>query len=356
MKNLFTLRRDAPTPENFSHSDSDSTDQRVANSKGSIDFLTVVVTAVDELAYIGDCITSILNYPFKNYLEILAVVSGDNQEIRTFLKQFPEVTILDHELTGEPGTPRNYALSQAKGKWISFIDADDVYGTHALETRLNVCQMHSSEDNFAGTAFGNERFTGAPSEAINQRRDLSQMKRIDIEHGFSCNTFNPVVGAMYRKSAIESVGGFPVLGEAEDQFLLLRLGKAGFHLYVTTDRDSGYRQVKGSRHSQNPPKVLESLLRYEAEILTYRTERMNARAYLHRGIPYSIRMTYPDVEKFHAAVMQIGPQYVHHISQRSLQEFVRAGLHGVCPTEVLEEEILRYVELVQTWGASKFAE
>ena len=353
MRNLFTLLRNAPEPSLVGGSEFEYSAALSKIIPSSTDFLTVVVTAVDEIAYIGDCITSILKYPFKNNLEILVVVSGDNQEIRAFLSQFDEVTILDHELTGEPGTPRNYALSQAKGSWISFIDADDVYGTYALETRLAVCQMHSSEEDFAGTAFGNERFVGAPSGTIHQRRDHSHMKRIDIEHGFSCNTFNPVVGAMYRKSALERVGGFPVLGEAEDQFLLLRLGKAGFHLYVSTDRDSGYRQVKGSRHSQNPPKVLDSLLRYESEILTYRIERMNARAYLHRGIPYSIRMSYPDIKKFQAAVEQIGTHYVHHISERSLSEFVRAGLHGICPHEELEDEIVRYVALVQSWGESE---
>lgn len=316
----------------------------------SRDSLTVIVTAVNEVNYIDECIQSIINSSLDGEIELIVVVSGDHAGIREALTKYPDVRVLHHELTGEPGTPRNYGTQYASGDWVAFIDADDVFGACALETRLSICSQHSKDENFVGVAFSSERFTDVPTETINKRPNVESVQKIHIDNGFSCNTFNPVVGCMYRKQALLEIGGFPTVGLAEDLFLLLKIGEAGFHMYASREIDSGYRQVVGSRSYGNNPDWLLALLDYEDKVVKIRAAGMTARSRTHRGIKYGIRSTYPNEEAFKEVMAVVGFQHITQLSDSNIENFVKGGLLSVCNKAELDSEVGRYVDLIKRWG------
>lgn len=305
-----------------------------------------MVTAVDEVDFIADCMNSIYTSALGISYEVLVVVSGDNQEIRDILKSYPSARLIDHELTGEPGTPRNAALSQAKGEWIAFIDADDVFGTYALARRLEACLLNRDTHDFVGVAFSSERFTMQPSRWINQLRSISGLRHTDVDRGFSCNSFSPVLGSMYRRSLLEKIGGFPESGEAEDLYLLLRFAQNNLHMLTSNDTDSGYRQLKSSRHSREDLDVLKALLKFEDEIIAIRSRRMLARARIHRGIPHVIRKTYPDVPAFIKGIQLVGVEYLDFVETESIEKFVKTGLQSVYTGDEIDDEVSNYMQIL----------
>jgi hypothetical protein len=254
---------------------------------------------------------------------LIVVVSGDHVGIREALTKYPDVRVLHHELTGEPGTPRNHGTQHASGDWV---------------------------------AFSSERFTDVPTEAINKRPNVESVQRIHIDTGFSCNTFNPVVGCMYRKQALLEIGGFPTVGLAEDLFLLLKVGEAGFHMYASREIDSGYRQVVGSRSYGKNPDWLLALLDYEDKVVKIRAAGMTARARIHRGIKYGIRSTYPDEEAFMEVMAQVGFHHIGQVHSATVKSHVRGGLMSVCERESLDAKVTRYVELIELWGKVNVSE
>ncbi len=97
------------------------------------------------------------------------------------------------------GPARNLALKKATGKYISFLDADDVYLRHTLEKQVEL--MESSD---YGLVYGGAIVIDPEGKEIERRKPMYEsgqilerlIRRYDI----------PMVSAMIRKSVVESEG------------------------------------------------------------------------------------------------------------------------------------------------------
>jgi len=102
--------------------------------------LSLIIPVYNSKLYIVKCLKSII-FQFNYKIEIIIVddASTDNSIslIKNFLKKinsFHKIKILNHKINKGPGPSRNTGLSYANGKYIAFIDSDDIalkgFGTH----------------------------------------------------------------------------------------------------------------------------------------------------------------------------------------------------------------------------------
>ena len=100
--------------------------------------ISVVIPAYNVEKYISECLDCVQN---QTYTELEIIVVDDSSTDRTYelaceyAKNDNRIKVLKKEHAGA-GAARNYAIPYAKGKYISFLDADDFYERDMFEKML----------------------------------------------------------------------------------------------------------------------------------------------------------------------------------------------------------------------------
>ena len=108
--------------------------------------VSVIIPAYNSANYIEATIVSVLEQSYENF-ELIVVDDGstDNQdEIINALVQTDTRLTYHHKKNGGVSSARNYGLTLAKGEYLAFLDADDLWLTDNLE--LKVKYLETSED------------------------------------------------------------------------------------------------------------------------------------------------------------------------------------------------------------------
>lgn len=100
------------------------------------DLISVIAAVYNVEDYLDDCIKSIMNQTYKN-IEIILVDDGSTDKsgeiCDKYAKQDNRIKSIHQKNSGGPGAPRNKGIKESKGKYIAFIDADDMYCEDYLE-------------------------------------------------------------------------------------------------------------------------------------------------------------------------------------------------------------------------------
>ncbi|MBD0723639.1 glycosyl transferase [Flavobacterium sp. L1I52] len=107
--------------------------------------VSVIIPTFNAEKYISDTIQSVQNQTYQNWEIILvddASTDGTPDTIKVFLT---DDRIQFHPLEKNSGTgiARNTALAKAKGKYIAFLDADDLWKPEKLEKQIEFLQTHN---------------------------------------------------------------------------------------------------------------------------------------------------------------------------------------------------------------------
>lgn len=106
--------------------------------------VSIVMPSYNTASYIGETIESIQNQTYP-YWELIIVddCSKDDTDavVAPYLKD-ERIRYLKNEKNSGAAISRNYALREAKGKWIAFLDSDDVWLPEKLELQLEFMLEH----------------------------------------------------------------------------------------------------------------------------------------------------------------------------------------------------------------------
>lgn len=108
--------------------------------------VSVIIPVLNGMMFLNDCFDSIQRQTLKS-LEIIFVDDGSEDGSMELLQSFSRTDKRVRVLTrqhGGAGPARNLALKEAHGKYVSFLDADDMYcQENALETMVSVCEKEN---------------------------------------------------------------------------------------------------------------------------------------------------------------------------------------------------------------------
>ncbi len=111
---------------------------RKAGSASEQPAVSVIIPVCNAEEYVGECLDCITGQTLQD-LEIICVNDGSTDSSLTVLLEYAEkddrITVLDQE-NGGTSNARNSGLSEAKGTYIYFMDADDCLDTNALALLL----------------------------------------------------------------------------------------------------------------------------------------------------------------------------------------------------------------------------
>lgn len=103
--------------------------------------ISVIIPTYNRKNIIIDAIKSVLEQEPKNY-EVIVVDDGSIDGTEEYVKQFNfSITYLKKE-NGGVSSARNFGIKNAKGKYIAFLDSDDVWMPGILKAQLEYLESH----------------------------------------------------------------------------------------------------------------------------------------------------------------------------------------------------------------------
>ncbi|PKO55752.1 MAG: family 2 glycosyl transferase [Betaproteobacteria bacterium HGW-Betaproteobacteria-21] len=192
--------------------------------------VSVIMPAYNVRRFIGEAIQSVLaqNYPA---IEIIVVDDGSSDDGADYVEtHFPEVRLFRKE-NGGAATARNIGLREARGSYIAFLDADDVWLPGKIAAQMSYFEAHP-EVSMLCTGFSHwlsdaEGLFSDPLKAIEGAGSVDSGV-IDAElsgwiyHKLLLGNFVWTTTVMMRKGLVDKIGLFDEtlrLGQDYDYFL-----------------------------------------------------------------------------------------------------------------------------------------
>ena len=103
--------------------------------------ISIVTPAFNRAAYIGETIESVLQQSYQNW-EMIIVDDGSTDGTAAVVQRYLSdqrirlIKQISKQISKGPASSRNRGIESAKGEYISFLDADDLFLPHKLETSL----------------------------------------------------------------------------------------------------------------------------------------------------------------------------------------------------------------------------
>lgn len=98
--------------------------------------VSVVIPFYSGKDWLFEAIKSVLNQTYKN-IEVLVINDGSSENIDDIINKFkPRIRVIK-KTNGGPASARNLGIKIAKGKYIAFLDSDDLWLPEKLEKQIN---------------------------------------------------------------------------------------------------------------------------------------------------------------------------------------------------------------------------
>ena len=109
--------------------------------------ISVIIPVYKVEAYLRDCVDSVLAQTFTDF-EIILVDDGSPDNCGAICDEYaarePRVRVI-HQENGGLSSARNSGVKNSQGRYISFVDSDDMLHPQALELMLEALQRESAE-------------------------------------------------------------------------------------------------------------------------------------------------------------------------------------------------------------------
>lgn len=102
------------------------------------DVVSVIMPSYNTAKYIAESIESVINQTYPHW-ELIIVDDCSTDDTDSVVAKYlsdERIRYLKNEKNSGAAISRNYALREAKGKWIAFLDSDDVWLPEKLEKQI----------------------------------------------------------------------------------------------------------------------------------------------------------------------------------------------------------------------------
>lgn len=183
--------------------------------------VSVIIPAYNAESYLAITLESVLNQTFSNF-EILIIDDGSTDKTTHIALKYSllddRIRLIKQDNHGV-ATSRNVGIKYAKGEYLAFLDADDIWLPHKLETHIE--HFHNTPN--LGLSFGKVEFITVDGHSTKQYSN-SRLQNIHPEDLYYENLVITPSNAVIPKQVFAEIGGFdPEINGMEDAELFLRI-------------------------------------------------------------------------------------------------------------------------------------
>lgn len=201
------------------------------------DLVSIITPSYKTAKFIRETIESVLNQTYKNW-EMLIVDDCSNDGTKEIVESYQDERIKYCENPKNQGAAlsRNRALQMAKGKWIAFLDSDDLWEPQKLEKQ--VAFMEENNYNFSYT-----RYIQIDENSMPIGKEVFGPKKITKRKMFGY-CYPGCLTVMYNQEEIGLIQ-IPDLRKRNDDAMWLKVVKKS-PCYLLDEQLAKYRIRKGS--------------------------------------------------------------------------------------------------------------
>ena len=219
--------------------------------------VSIITPSYKSEKFISQTIDSVLSQTYENW-EMLIVddVSPDNSNkiIEEYAKKDNRIKLIKLENNSGPAVARNRAIEEANGRYIAFLDADDLWTPEKLEKQLTF--MKEKDCALTYSSYETMSEDGEVlSRVVNPPAKLSYKDLLKSNH-IGCLT------AVYDTNKIGKVY-VPLINKRQDYGLWLRILRKIDYAYGINEPLARYRIMSNSVSSNKL-----SLLKYHYKLFT----------------------------------------------------------------------------------------
>ena len=171
--------------------------------------VSLIIPYYNRQEVIAETLNSIINQTYKEW-EALFIDDGSEDNTTAIVESFAQnddriFIHKRHRLPKGPGTCRNIGVEKARGKYLIFLDSDDIIANTCLEKRTEYMRLHPDLD---FTVFPQQVFKNKPGDLLIlftkcfDKLDEYLRSFIRDEHPWQTS------GPIWRKESFIAIGGF----------------------------------------------------------------------------------------------------------------------------------------------------
>ncbi|HAQ84981.1 MAG TPA: glycosyl transferase [Pseudomonas sp.] len=201
--------------------------------------VTVIIASYNHAPYIEESILSVIEQTYPN-IELLVVDDGSKDDSVERIRRLHEKYGFDFRVQPNQGLSRtlNESIARAKGSLIAPLGSDDVMLSERIATQ--VAYMEGKPE--VGICAGNIKTIDAQGNLIQKRCRARPFRRLDFNSMFNALEDGPPAPTLlFRREALQAVGGFDPTIRLEDLQVELKIAYAGYFIDVLSEVLAKYR-------------------------------------------------------------------------------------------------------------------
>jgi len=221
-----------------------SQDEQYFTSKKSLDaakcinehpIVSVIIPTCNRPEFLKEALQSVMSQTYRNF-EVIVINDGgkDVSDVIKSLDGNEKIVYLTHENKKGPSAARNTGLKAARGKYIAYLDDDDIYYPNHIQTLISCLERNNYDVAYTDSI-------QARQSLINDRyvtTDKSLMYNHDFNRErFLVGNYIHIISIVHKRNLLEDVGYFDEeLETQEDWDLCIRLSRKCdfFHIKSAT--------------------------------------------------------------------------------------------------------------------------
>lgn len=213
--------------------------------------ISVIIPVYKTEDYIENCLQQLIKQTYKNY-EIILVDDGSPDKCPEicdkYAAMYDYITVI-HKENGGPSIARNCGLKSAKGKFITFVDSDDLVSVDYLEKLINLQMAIDADISIVGL----KKITSYTEATISTSKKSKQMSGQDalLNMLYQKGIDTSPCAMLIRKEIVEKYP-FPVGKLHEDDYTTYKYFMTAKKVVLDSNPRYFYLQRPGSiMHSNN---------------------------------------------------------------------------------------------------------
>ena len=127
------------------------------------DLVSIIVPVYNSEKFIEDTINTVKQQTYKNWELILVndcSTDKSKEIIEEYIKKDEKMKLINLEKNSGAAIARNTGIEKAKGRYIAFLDADDLWNKEKLEKQIKFMKDNDYKFTFTGYEFADENGRG----------------------------------------------------------------------------------------------------------------------------------------------------------------------------------------------------
>lgn len=207
--------------------------------------ISIITPIYNSEKFLSDTIESVINQTYKDWELILVddcSTDKSKEIIQQYLQKDSRIKYYLLDINSGAAVARNYALNKSTGRFIAYLDADDLWNSRKLEKQIKY--MLNNRYGFTCTDYEVIDENGKSKNKI-----VSMPKKINYNL-FLRNTIIQTVGVIVDTELInKSLLKMPLIRRRQDAATWCQILKNGFDCYGLNENLASYRRVSNSLSS-----------------------------------------------------------------------------------------------------------